>query len=235
MDVPRNTATSPICGWHAAGLHLYEPCIHFLLSSVVVQTPTDCKHGFILDGFPRTIQQAIGLQELLRQRKERVTLVVALEVPDSVLEARICGRWMHKRTGRSYHVTGKPPKSMKLGADQKPIPDTMLDDWTGEKLYQREDDTPRRLKVRLENYHRSTQPIINLFKSVVAPINGNQGIPALLNEVEAVADTYLRNGAKNPLLGWISRGERTKMYLEWKQQRRREEEQKQQKNTASKL
>ena len=55
------------------------------------------------------------------QTGERVTRVMALDVPDSILEERICGRWIHKKSGTSYHVKFAPPKSMKLGADGKPV------------------------------------------------------------------------------------------------------------------
>jgi len=72
----------------------------------------DCKDGFILDGFPRTVGQSIALDEMLLLTEDRVTDVLNLEIPDEVLEERICGRWIHKASGRSYHVKFAPPKSM---------------------------------------------------------------------------------------------------------------------------
>ena len=71
----------------------------------------DCATGFILDGFPRTLVQAKALDEVLAEGGECVNSVLSLEVPDSVLEERICGRWIHKKSGRSYHVKFAPPKS----------------------------------------------------------------------------------------------------------------------------
>ena len=65
-----------------------------------------------------------------------VTKVIELHVPDSVLEERICGRWIHKSSGRSYHVKYAPPKSMKKDKGGKPVESTMLDDETGEPLMQ---------------------------------------------------------------------------------------------------
>merc|ERR1712216_159968 len=71
----------------------------------------DCGWGFILDGFPRTVEQTKALDELLAKSGEKVNSVVALTVPDELLEERICGRWIHKKSGRSYHVKNAPPKS----------------------------------------------------------------------------------------------------------------------------
>merc|ERR1711924_19440 len=87
----------------------------------------DCGWGFILDGFPRTVAQTKALDEMLSKSGEKVNSVVAIQVPDSELEARVCGRWIHKASGRSYHTRFAPPKS--LGSN-KPSKKTMLDDQT---------------------------------------------------------------------------------------------------------
>merc|ERR1712206_61146 len=113
-------------------------------------THDDCKDGFILDGFPRTVDQAIGLDGLLAQTDEHVSLVIELNVPDEVLEERIFGLWLHKASGRSYHVKFAPPKSMTLDSYGKPVKESMKDDATGEALYQRADDTAEALKKRLK-------------------------------------------------------------------------------------
>eukprot|EP00971_Amphidinium_carterae_P232359 4610805-Amphidinium_carterae.1 len=67
-----------------------------------IQEP-DCSQGFILDGFPRTLAQAKALDDMLAEKGERVSLILAFEVDSQVLEERICGRWMDKKSGRSYH------------------------------------------------------------------------------------------------------------------------------------
>lgn len=148
----------------------------------------DCKHGFILDGFPRTLKQTIALDQMLAEEGACVTKVIELEVPDSVLEDRITGRWIHKSSGRSYHVKNVPPKSMKLGPDGKtPIPETMKDDSTGEPLMQRKDDTPTALKKRLAGYHNETFPILKHYKpnGIVRAVNANQGVDGVWTEILA--------------------------------------------------
>jgi len=140
-----------------------------------IQQP-DCQRGFILDGFPRTVEQAVALDKLLAQQGNSVTSVLAFDIPSEVLEERICGRWIHKGSGRSYHVKFAPPKSMKTGADGKPEPATMLDDETGEPLMQRGDDTAEALKSRLDSYDKKTMPILDHYspKKIVWHVDANQ-------------------------------------------------------------
>ena len=145
----------------------------------------DCKFGFILDGFPRTLVQAQELDKMLSEEGACVTKVVELQVPDGVLEERICGRWIHKKSGRSYHVKFAPPKSMKTDAEGNPIPESMKDDETGEALMQRPDDTARALGKRLKGCHSETVPILKHYKpnGVVAAVNANQGMDGVWGEV----------------------------------------------------
>lgn len=145
----------------------------------------DCKTGFILDGFPRTLAQAKALDAMLAEEGAVVSKVVELQVPDSVLEERICGRWIHKKSGRSYHVKYAPPKSMKVGPDGHPIVESMKDDETGEPLMQRKDDTAKALVKRLQGYHNETVPILKHYKptGVVRTVNANQGMEGVWKEV----------------------------------------------------
>eukprot|EP00440_Ansanella_granifera_P038626 gb/GFBE01041910.1/.p1 GENE.gb/GFBE01041910.1/~~gb/GFBE01041910.1/.p1 ORF type:complete len:295 (+),score=103.58 gb/GFBE01041910.1/:1-885(+) len=147
----------------------------------------DCKSGFILDGMPRTLVQAKAVDELLAKNGEFVSLVMAFDVPYEVLEERICGRWMHKGSGRSYHVKFAPPKSMKLGADGKPIPETMKDDETGELLYRRADDNEAALKKRMDSYYGATLPVLDHYKGrgIVRVVNANQHIDKVWDDVKA--------------------------------------------------
>ncbi|EKX37616.1 hypothetical protein GUITHDRAFT_154931, partial [Guillardia theta CCMP2712] len=144
----------------------------------------ECQNGFILDGFPRTLAQANALDQMLAARGEKVNCVIALEVPDSVLEERICGRWIHKASGRSYHVKFAPPKSLPAGA--KPSASNMKDDMTGEALMQRSDDTAEALKKRLSSYHAETVPILKHYEpaGIVTRCNANQAMDKVWGEIE---------------------------------------------------
>merc|ERR1712151_186237 len=99
---------------------------------------------------------------------------------------RICGRWMDKASGRSYHVKFAPPKSMKLGPDGKPVVATMKDDVSGAALYQRPDDTAEALTKRLDSYKTQTVPILDHYgpKGIVKTVDGGRGITQVWADVE---------------------------------------------------
>lgn len=146
----------------------------------------DCATGFILDGFPRNLAQAQALDAMLAQTGEAINNVMVFEIPDAELESRIVGRWMHKGSGRSYHVKNNPPKSQKLDAQGNVIPSSMKDDITGEPLYVREDDTKAALVNRLSSYHAKTVPVLNHYepRGICHKVNANQGIEVVWGEVE---------------------------------------------------
>jgi len=151
----------------------------------------DCARGFILDGFPRTIAQAQALDAMLSANNDKVSNVVEIHVPDDVLEERVTGRWIHKKSGRSYHVKFHPPKSLKAG--EKPqggVKGNMKDDDTQEPLEQREDDTAEKLKNRLLKYHNETEPVLRYYKKLqgtsVSRVNGNQAPEAVWQAVDKV-------------------------------------------------
>ena len=110
----------------------------------------DCNSGFLLDGFPRTIAQAEGLQAMGVQ----VDHVLEIAVADDEIIKRMSGRRVHLESGRTYHTEFNPPKM----ADK--------DDETGEPLIQRDDDQEETVNKRLNVYHLQTKPLVGFYQTL---------------------------------------------------------------------
>jgi adenylate kinase len=112
----------------------------------------DCAKGFIFDGFPRTLPQAIALREV----GLHIDLVINFEIDDQVIISRLSGRRVHPGSGRIYHLEHNPPRVHNQ------------DDHTQEPLVQREDDHEHVVRNRLNVYHELTEPLVNYYKDWAA-------------------------------------------------------------------
>ncbi len=121
-------------------------------------TQDDCAKGFILDGFPRTIPQAEGLNAILETLSKKLSAVVSIEVDDEELVKRLTARWMDRNTGYIYNMISDPPPPEKIDSGQ---------------AYQRDDDKEATVRNRLKVYQEKTAPLIEYYQSKAALL----GIP----------------------------------------------------------
>lgn len=139
----------------------------------------DCKNGYILDGFPRTIPQAEGLDSLFLELNQSLDSVIVIEVNDDTIVNRMAGRRVHLASGRVYHIQYNPPKVENR------------DDETGEELIIRPDDEESTVRKRLEVYHSETSPLINYYElqDLVYKINGERDIDVVSNSINNIINS----------------------------------------------
>ena len=136
----------------------------------------DCNNGYILDGFPRTIPQAEGLDLLLEELDQKIDLIIVIKVKDDNIVERMGGRRVHPSSGRIYHIKYNPPKN------------EGKDDQTGEELIIRDDDQENTVRKRLGIYHKETSPLIEYYKSRsrVCHIDGEQSIDQVSQSIDKI-------------------------------------------------
>lgn len=135
----------------------------------------DCANGFLLDGFPRTVNQALALETIGNEINRQIDIVVNLDCDNEELIRRISGRRVCKNCGAPYHVTSMKPKVEGVC------------DLCGGPLYQRKDDNEEALKVRLQHYVSDTKPLLDFYdeRHLLVSFNSLVGKEQLFDEVKS--------------------------------------------------
>lgn len=139
----------------------------------------DAKEGFLLDGFPRTVEQAEALDQILAKTNRKIDKVLNIDVDPDILLPRLTGRRICKQCGTTYHLIFNPPKVEGVC------------DKDGGELYQRSDDNEETVANRLEVNIEQTKPLLDFYsqkEGVVENINGDQDIKVVFQDVKKVLD-----------------------------------------------
>lgn len=136
----------------------------------------DCKNGFVLDGFPRTIPQAKALDSALEKINEKMDFAVDVDVPDENIVNRMGGRRACLNCGATYHIVFNPTK---------------LDgvcDTCGKQTVLREDDKPETVQKRLHVYHEQTQPLLDYYKeqNILKSVDGTKPMDEVFSDIVAI-------------------------------------------------
>jgi len=150
-----------------------------LVRDLAEQAIADEDHDdFMLDGYPRTDQQAEWLTEFLASNDTPLDAVLSMEVPDDVLVRRLSRRRVHEETGETYHLDHDPPP----------------DDVDSDLIVQRSDDEPETIQNRLDVYREETEPLTAYYeeRDLLVPVDGTGGIEEVFGRIEEALDALER-------------------------------------------
>ena len=150
-----------------------ELTVELLLDRVANE---DCKNGYVLDGFPRTIPQADVLDSELTKLGDKVDFAINVDVPDENIVRRMSGRRACLKCGATYHIEHIPPKTEGIC------------DKCGSELVLRADDKPETVQNRLSVYHEQTQPLIDYYdkKNILKTVDGTKDMQEVFNDIVGI-------------------------------------------------
>jgi adenylate kinase len=136
----------------------------------------DCAEGYVLDGFPRTIPQAVSLTKALEERGESIDYAINVDVPDQAIVTRMAGRRACLACGATYHIVYNAPKKENVC------------DVCGEGLVLRDDDKPETVQKRLTVYHDQTKPLIDYYgkAGILVTVDGTQDLNKVFEDIVSV-------------------------------------------------
>ena len=160
----------------SSGAFVKDEIIYQLLEERLQQS--DCENGYVLDGFPRNMEQAKKYEEILKTIGRPLGHVIVIDIDKELLRKRITGRRICKDCGAIFNINSK---------EKMPKQDSICDNCHGE-LYQRSDDNLEAFEHRYETYLKVTEPLIEYYtqKGVLYHVDGNRTLDELLQEVEAI-------------------------------------------------
>jgi len=158
-----------------SGLLVPDDVIVDMIADRIAQP--DCRNGFILDGFPRTLAQAQALDKMLAERGRRLDHVIEFDVDEAALVDRLAGRFTCQQCGASYHER-----------DNRPRVDGICDACGGCEFICRADDRPETVRARLDVYHRQTAPILPYYRErgILCRVDGMAEIDKVTSEIEKI-------------------------------------------------